>query len=147
MKVAIWSGVVLLVIFVVNPASIVRLSPVDPWWVTASLLIGRLIGATLVLWWTVNMAESAPPEAGSPWRAPWNLSWYWCLTAWLWAVAVSLFVGMGRVAMVGHIREQNEIGLTFRVVEMLSVLHFAVWTMLAFRRWRNPDAGNDASGL
>ncbi len=126
---------------------LIRLPASDPWWVIALLIGSRSLSGVIILAWIVDMIRTAPTLSDRRSRLPWHLSWHWTLTAWMWSVSLLIAVGVARVLLAGHIREQTPVGHAVRGAEILGSLHGRCWTVLAWRRRRHPDAAVDRGRL
>ncbi len=116
---------------------LIRISTTDPAWVTWSLVLTRLVGIVILIWWITSMIRT---NQGSPvWRRHY-LAWPWSLTGWMTAVAILLVSGVVRILIIGHIREQDAIGVAFRAIEIAAAMNFAVWSVSTYWRWRHPEA-------
>lgn len=122
---------------------IIRISASDPLWVTIALVVTRSVGLAVVFWWFAMTVRNQLRES----RPSWPLSWPWCLSGWMGAIAVQILISTTRVLVVGHIRDQTMIGEWFRMVEIASAAHLAAWSIVAFWRWTHPLDGVDDAGV
>ena len=115
---------------------IIQLSIDDPWWMTALFLIVQPTALVIMVIWAIDMLHNIPEDDRH--LRPWRMSWPWCLTWWLFAVAVTVTINIGRVLLREHVVNQDEIGQVFRWTELAAAVNLAFWSVIAFIRWRNP---------
>ena len=115
---------------------LIRISETDPVWVTWGLVLTRIVGAVIVIWWITSMVRT---NQGTPVWKNRSVLWPWSLTGWMVAVAGLLVSGIIRTLVIGHIRAQTDIGAAFRVIEITVAANFAVWSVITYWRWRHPE--------
>lgn len=108
-------------------------------WVTFSILGGRLVGMIVICAWVWYLLRTTPGGLKTYQAFPWNRPWHNLFTNWLIATGLLDLAGVIRILFTGHIRAQNDLGMTARYFEILATVNFAVWSAFAFMRWLRPD--------
>jgi len=114
----------------------IRLSETDPLWMTLSLIFTRLVGVSIIIWWVVSMVRTN--QGTTVWKHR-SILWPWSLTGWMIAVATLLVSGIIRLLIVEHVRQQDAIGVGYRIFELLVAINFAIWSIVTFWRWLHPE--------
>ncbi len=116
---------------------LIRISNTDPVWMTLALILTRFVGAMIVIWWVMSMVRT---NQGTPVWYNRAVLWPWSLTGWMIAVAALLISGIIRVLISGHVRDQTDLGLVFRAIEIAVAVNFAAWSVITYWRWRHPES-------